>query len=73
MEGTPQVKGISDNRAFFASLYESSYSLDGAPWTRLGYTYDWGGSSRFGASEYMLTTGTHYDVQSTSTITGYCR
>ena len=38
---TQVVKGIEDYAAFFISwLYYKSYSLEGAPWTRLGYTYD---------------------------------
>ncbi len=73
MQGTPRVKGIADYPSFFASLYVSSYSIDGAPWTRLGYTYDWGGPSRFGESEYMLTTSSHYEVRSASSIRAYCR
>ena len=73
MQGTPQVKGIADYPSFFASLYVNSYGADGAPWTRLGYTYDWGGPDKFGASEYMLTTGTHYEVKSATTVYDYCR
>ena len=73
MDGTPHVIGISDYPSFFASLYVSSYSLDGAPWTRLGYTYDWGGQTRFGASEYMVTTSTRYVVGSAATVADYCR
>lgn len=73
MEGTPKVKGIADFPAFFASLYVGAYGTEGAPWTRLGYTYDWGGRSEVGASEYMLTTNTHYDVRSAASVADYCR
>jgi hypothetical protein len=32
---------------------------NGYPWTRLGYTYNWHpGSPRYGASEYLIRTGT---------------
>jgi hypothetical protein len=72
MHGTPQVKGISDYPSFFASLYVGAYGIEGAPWTRLGYTYDWGGSKEFGESEYMLTTSTRYEVRSAGTVSEYC-
>lgn len=73
MQGTPHVKGIADYPVFFASLFVGSYNLDGAPWTRLGYTYDWGGRNRFGESEFMLTTNTRYAVRSAASIPAYCR
>ena len=73
LRGTPHVEGIADYPAFFASLYVGSYGVDGAPWTRLGYTYDWGGSNRFGESEYMLTTSTRYLVRTASSVSDYCR
>jgi hypothetical protein len=34
--------------------YQGQYAL---PWTRLGYTYDWGSSSHFGLSEYIVAGG----------------
>ena len=73
MKGTPRVEGIADYPSFFASLYVGAYSTEGAPWTRLGYTYDWGGDKKeFGASEYMLTTSTRYEVRSAGSVSDYC-
>ena len=70
---TPQVNGIDDYAAFFSWLYYASYTTSGAPWTRLGYTYDWGGgSSNFGASEYILTASTPWEVRSAATLNDYC-
>jgi hypothetical protein len=72
MKGAPQVEGIADYPSFFASLYVGAYGIEGAPWTRLGYTYDWGGGKEFGESEYMLTTSTHYEVASAGSVSDYC-
>lgn len=73
MSGTPHVAGIADYPAFFASLYVGAYNFEGAPWTRLGYTYDWGGRGEVGASEYMLTTDTRYEVRAATDVADYCR
>ena len=40
------------------------YTADGYPWTRLGYTYDWGRlDSKVGASEYIIREGAVVEVQ----------
>ena len=40
---------------WFTNLESISYGPNGAPWTRLGYTYDWGNpDSNVGASEYLI-------------------
>lgn len=31
------------------SYFESDY-----PWTRLGYTYDWGGTQEYGLTEFLV-------------------
>jgi hypothetical protein len=67
-----QVKGIDDYAAFFTWLYYTSYSATGAPWTRLGYTYDWGGHGKFGASEYILTASTPWQARSAAGLYDYC-
>ncbi len=45
---------FNDNKAH---SYEQGY-----PWTRLGYTYDWGGRSHVGLSEFVILPGTEYRV-----------
>lgn len=46
----------------------------GYPWTRLGYTYNWHpGSSRYGASEYVVRPGTRAVVTSVVSRQDYCR
>lgn len=45
-----------------------------APWTRLGYTYDWGDSSNhIGLSEFVLKEGANLEVDSIATVDDYCR
>jgi hypothetical protein len=36
------------------NVYTKTTSSDAYPWTRLGYTYDWGSSHRFGLSEFVV-------------------
>jgi hypothetical protein len=36
------------------NVYTATESSDAYPWTRLGYTYDWGSSQRFGPSEFVI-------------------
>ncbi|HEX8692885.1 MAG TPA: hypothetical protein VF746_10725 [Longimicrobium sp.] len=46
----------------------------GYPWTRLGYTYNWHpGSPRYGASEYVVRTGSTVRVLSVAATAEYCR
>ena len=72
--GSPQAPRIADYRAFFRGLYESSYSTKGAPWTRLGYTYDWTpGANKVGASEFVLAPSSSYEVKASYTTDEYCR
>lgn len=41
-----------NNRA--RNVYTATSSSDAYPWTRLGYTYDWGSPLRFGLSEFVV-------------------
>ncbi len=45
-----------------------------APWTRLGYTYDWGASqNHIGLSEFVLRKGANLEVDSVTAVNDYCR
>ncbi len=53
-----------------------SYRPGGAPWTRLGYTYDWGENETvppYGATEFVLAPSTPYEVASRQSLLEYCR
>lgn len=59
---------------WFADLLGSSYGDNGYPWTRLGYTYDWGNPfSEVGLSEFVIRSGATVTVESVSTTADYCR
>jgi hypothetical protein len=50
---------VSDDYvSWFNTLKGESYTDNGYPWTRLGYTYDWGGyGSEIGLSEFIVRSG----------------
>jgi len=69
----PQVSGIDNYNLWFAELKRTSYQPQGAPWTRLGYTYDWRyGQWGVGASEYVLTPDAEYYVIANYSTDEYC-
>lgn len=54
----------------------SATATVGYPWTHLGYTYDWysgPGADRYGASEYIIPSGTYVDIIATYDIATYCK
>jgi hypothetical protein len=62
-----------DYQTWFNELKSQSYGDDGYPWTRLGYTYDWGNpDSEVGLSEFVIGIGATVDVHSVSKIAAYC-
>ncbi len=71
-EGSPDVPRIDDYKDFFTSLYYTSYRVEGAPWTRLGYTYDWGGEGEEGASEFVVAPDSPYEIKAVYTTEEYC-
>jgi 5'-nucleotidase len=45
----------------------------GYPWTRLGYTYDWGNpASEVGLSEFVVAAGSTVAIESVSALEAYC-
>ncbi|NBQ68836.1 MAG: hypothetical protein EBU46_08395 [Nitrosomonadaceae bacterium] len=71
----PAVKNIADYPAFYKNLYFNDFRYrPGVPWTGLGYTYDWGNpASRAGASEYILSPGSPYQIERVVETADYCR
>ncbi|MFH1740313.1 MAG: hypothetical protein ABIH23_14995 [bacterium] len=58
---------------WFNELKSNSYGEDGYPWTRLGYTYDWGNpNSEVGLSEFVIREGAVVDVHSATITDEYC-
>jgi len=59
---------------WFENLKSKSYNATGGyPWTRLGYTYDWGNpTSEVGLSEFVIRTGANIEVKSVQTNDKYC-
>ncbi len=53
-------------------LKMQSYGANGYPWTRLGYTYDWGDNHRhIGLSEFVIMPGATVEINSISSTTDY--
>jgi hypothetical protein len=67
---TPEYKRWMDK------TYESTFPAGGigVPWTRMGYTYDWGNfKDPIGASEYVINPNSEVYVESITPIEEYCR
>ena len=61
-------------RNWFDDAWAKNYKAHGYPWTRLGYTYDWGSKGdRYGLSEFMIMNGTEVHVQSTREFKAYLK
>jgi len=65
---------VSDEHvAWFNDLKSTSYGDDGYPWTRLGYTYDWGSAtSEVGLSEFVIKQGISVEIHSITNTDAYC-
>jgi hypothetical protein len=59
---------------WFEDLRSKSYNATGGyPWTRMGYTYDWGNAqSEIGLSEFVINSGVAIKVKSVQTNDKYC-
>lgn len=74
----PEVNGymsVSDAyMTWFYALMASSYGENGYPWTRLGYTYDWGSPfTSVGLSEFVIRQGATVGINQAATTEDYCR
>lgn len=59
------LKVSKEYKNWFLSLKKKSYDKKGFPWTRLGYTYDWGNpDSEVGLSEFVIKKGAVVEVDS---------
>jgi hypothetical protein len=64
---TTQYKTWFNNNIIY-SYYPMKY-----PWTRLGYTYDWGSSNHVGLSEFILTQNSTVTVNSVTPTAEYLK
>lgn len=68
------VNVSDDYIKWFNDLKMKSYGTNGYPWTRLGYTYDWGnGSHHIGLSEFVIIKGAVVEINSISETLQYCQ
>ncbi|MCX5746445.1 MAG: hypothetical protein NT062_28545 [Proteobacteria bacterium] len=66
------VPATDAHRRWFEKLQAGSYGEPGYPWTRLGYTYDWGGAREVGPSEFVVRAGATVDVAKVMLTSAYC-
>lgn len=66
---------VSDeHKWWFRRMKRTMYGPAGYPWTRLGYTYDWGRSdTEFGFSEFVIREGASVVVHALASTAAYCR
>lgn len=58
------VDGSYTYKEWFEALKAHSYTGEHPyPWTRLGYTYDWGGDDEFGLSEFIIRGGAYIGIK----------
>ena len=76
----PERFASQQDYEFHRDWYNLQLSIDdydnpakGYPWTRLGYTYDWGNpDSEVGLSEFVITAGSTIKIENVYETTAYC-
>jgi len=59
------------HKDWYNRLKQVSYGEQGYPWTRLGYTYDWGRDDHIGLSEFVVAKGAVVTVHSVTPTARY--
>lgn len=63
-----------EHKEWFLNQKKISYGPDGYPWTRLGYTYDWGNPrDHVGLSEFVIKQGATVKIHEVYSTGNYCR
>ena len=63
----------NDHMRWFHDMKQKSYGADGYPWTRLGYTYDWGNPrNEIGLSEFVIRAGATVTIRGVTATLDYC-
>lgn len=72
----PESKFINVSNEYikwFNEQKNESYGEAGYPWTRLGYTYDWGNpENEVGLSEFVISQGSIIEVNGSYSMGDYC-
>lgn len=64
----------AEHVTWYSNLIAWSYEPGGYPWTRLGYTYDWGNpETEVGLSEFIIRRGARVAVRSVTGLEDYCK
>lgn len=64
----------NSHKAWINQLKSGSYGEKGYPWTRLGYTYDWGQQSgHVGLSEFVIAKGAAVEIAEVAPTAQYCQ
>ncbi len=68
------LKWYAEHIFWFNDLKEKSYGYNGFPWTRLGYTFDWGGDANddYWLSEFIIKKGASIEIESITKTQDYC-
>lgn len=61
------------HKQWIAETFLAVQIPDGYPWTHQGYTYNWGPGDRYGASEYLVRSGSSVVVTEVTPMADYCR
>ena len=65
---------IAKHKQWMAETFLTLQIPNGFPWTHLGYTYNWApGADPYGASEYLVRSGSNVEVTEATPIGEYCR
>jgi hypothetical protein len=67
------ANATAEYKDWFNSNIIYSYYPMRYPWTRLGYTYDWGSSNHVGLSEFIISPNSTVTVKSVASTTEYLR
>lgn len=71
---SPPTQSEIDHALWFERELQEKYYTDPYPWTRLGYTYDWGSErSHHGASEYVIRKDAVVSIAAVYDADDYCR
>jgi hypothetical protein len=66
------IKVSDEFKTWYNNQKAQSYGENGYPWTRLGYTYDWGKTgNHVGMSEFVILPGSEVEIDSISSTEAY--